>query len=181
MYFIRVNGDTAHNNPAEANCFVPNEPPLYPATYFNYLAQCLAGNFVRIGWPDVGDLNTRNNQGALANCYDWQGIEQYLRDYLDGFFNIPIGSTVLMPDHGNPGDIYIGTTDSSYYFHHDVPNAPYECSHRIHVIWDIDKQGEHVIYQADQLGLNIHGGWWRKAFHNVNDIAVTNNVKIARP
>lgn len=181
MYFIRVNGDTAHNDPSVVNCFVANEPPRYPATYFNYVADCLAKNFVRIGWPDVGDLTTRNKTGALANCYDWHSIDQYVRDYLDGFFNIPIGSTVLMPDKDNPGNIYIGTTTSRYYYFHNLPSSPYECSHRIDVKWDTDNQGNHVIYHAGLLGINIHGGWWRYAFHIINDNAIINNVLAARP
>ena len=180
MYFIRVNGATKHNDSKKANCFVPNEPPSFPSTYFNYLAKCLADNFVRIGWPDVGDLNTKNKQNALAKCYDWQSVKQYVRDYLDGFFNIPIGSTVLMPDKQSPGDLYIGTTTSNYYFYYNVPNEPYECSHRIDVNWDIDGQGNHVIYQASQLGINIHGGWWRYAFHIVDNMDIQSIIKKKR-
>ncbi len=181
MFFIRVNGNTAHNDPTQVGCFVPHEPPQPPATYFNYVTHCLAGSFVRIGWPDVGDLNTRNKQGALANCYDWGSIDQHVRDYLDGFFNIPIGSTVLMPSKSNPGELYIGTTKSKYYFYHNISIEPYECSHRIDVNWDADDAGNYIVYQAHQLGINIRGGWWRCAFHILNNAVIINNVIAARP
>lgn len=180
MYFIRVNGDTSHNNPAEIDFFVSNEPPQFPSKYFNYLSKCLSGNFVRIGWPDVGDLHTRNKQGALAQGYDWHNIKEYVRGYLDSFFNIPVGSTIVVPDKDNPGDLYIGTTTSKYYFYHNIPNDPYECSHRIDVKWDTDEFGKHIIYSANSLGINIHGGWWMRAFHFIQNQTVIENIKNTR-
>ncbi len=62
MYFIRVNGDTGHNNPKRKSCFVLGEPPAHPQTYSNYF-----------------------RKGALANCYDWETIPRHVRDYLEGF------------------------------------------------------------------------------------------------
>ena len=182
MYFIRVNGNTSHNDPNCKDCFVPEEPPTYPKTALNYFRKCLDENFVRIGWPDVGDLNARDGQGALVNCYDWKSLRPHVRKYLDGFFHIPVGSTVLMPNKDRPGDLCIGATTSKYYFFHDVPNNPYECSHRIDVNWDTDKQGNYVIYQASQLGLNIHDrSSWGHAFHHIVDDQVINKVRAARP
>ena len=174
MYFIRVNGNTAHNNPQEDQCFVPGEPPHYPRTYFNYYKKCLAEGFVRIGWPDVGDLRTMDRTRVLAHCYCWEGIKQHVRNYLESFLNIPLRSTVLMPNKDNPGELSIGTTTSSYYFSHNVPHNPYECAHRINVQWDP------VRYHADELGINIQGGWWRRAFHHIEDVGIIDQIKATR-
>ena len=116
MYLIRVNGQTSHNNPHCKDCFVPGEPPIYPKTTFRYFRKCLDENFVRLGWPGVGDLNTKDGKGALPNCYDWKSLRQYIRDYLDGFFHIPVGSTVLMPNIAQPGELAIGITISRTIF-----------------------------------------------------------------
>ena len=181
MYLIRVNGKTGHNNPKCKSCFVPGEPPAHPQTSFNYFRKCLADDFVRIGWPDVGDLTARNRQGALTNCYDWETIPRHVRDYLEGFSQIPVGSTVLMPNKGNPGELAIGTTTSKYYFFHNVPSDPYECAHRIKVHWDTDKQGNPVMYQAKKLGINIYDrSSWGRAFHQFVDDHVINEVRSAR-
>ena len=181
MYFIRANGETGHNNPKCESCFVQGEPPAHPRTRFSYFPKCLADGFVRIGWPDVGDLNAGNRQGALANCYDWETISPHVRDYLEGFSQIPVGSTVLMPNKKNPGELAIGTTTSKYYFRPNVPNDPYECSHRIKVDWDTDKQGNPVMYQEKKLGINIHErASWGHAFHHFVDDHVINAVRSAR-
>lgn len=181
MYLIRVNGKTSHNDPTCADCFVPGEPPTYPKTAVNYFRKCLDENFVRIGWPDVGDLDTRDKHGALVNCYDWQRLRQHVRDYLDAFFHIPVGSAVLMPNKDRPGDLCIGTTPSRYYFSHNVPNDPYECAHRIDVNWDTDKQGNPVMYQAGQLGIDIHNrALWGRAFRHIEDEHIINKIRAER-
>ena len=180
MYFIRVNGHTRHNDPNDQDCFVPGEPPEYPITFFNYYNKCLEGRFVRIGWPDVGDLRMADGAGAVANCYNWHDIPQHIGGYLDGFLNIPVRSTVLMPNKDNPGELAIGTTTSEYYFVHDVPNDPYECAHRIDVQWNINEQGNPIQYQANELGINIRGGWWRRAFHHIGDDNAIDCVRAAR-
>ena len=180
MYLIRVNGQTSHNNPHCKDCFVPGEPPIYPKTTFRYFRKCLDENFVRLGWPGVGDLNTKDGKGALPNCYDWKSLRQYIRDYLDGFFHIPVGSTVLMPNIAQPGELAIGITISRYHFH-NVADEPYECAHRIDVNWDIDTRGNHVIYQADQLGIDIHTrALWGRAFRHIGDERIINKVRAER-
>ncbi|MDE0354176.1 MAG: hypothetical protein OXK20_00735 [Deltaproteobacteria bacterium] len=179
MYFIRVNGHTAHNNPNVENCFVPGEPPEYPQTFFSYYSKCLADSFVRIGWPGVGNLMDDGAE-AVADCYNWQDIPRHVAGYLHGFSLIPIGSTVLMPNSNNPGELAIGSTTSEYYFSHHVPDDPYECAHRIRVRWDTNEQGNPIQYQADELGIDIHGGWWRRAFHHIVDANVIAGVEGAR-
>ena len=50
-YFIRVNGESDHNNPNRRSWYVEGEPPKFPKTYFNYLDYCIENNVIRIGWP----------------------------------------------------------------------------------------------------------------------------------
>lgn len=76
-YFLRVNGDTLHNNPNRSNYYVPGELPHYPATYFNYLGFCFERNIARIGWPDTGDLNALSKTGALAQGYSLDSLQPF--------------------------------------------------------------------------------------------------------
>ena len=180
MYLIRVNGKTSHNNPNCTDCFVPGEPPTYPKTALNYFRKCLDESFIRLGWPGVGDLNTRDGRGALPDCYDWKSLRQHVRDYLDAFSRIPVGSTVLMPNKAQPGELAIGCTTSRYYFC-DSADDPYECAHRIDVNWDTDKQGNPVIYQADQLGIDIHNrALWGRALRHIEDEHLVNKIRAER-
>jgi hypothetical protein len=98
-YFIRVNGDTLHNNPGKPSFYVPGEPPKYPATYFNALSYCLLHNIVRIGWPDTGDLRQRSQTkaGALAKGYTIVDLKPRHQNYLRTFANIAVRSTIVMP------------------------------------------------------------------------------------
>jgi len=177
-YFIRVNGDTAHNNPSRANCYVPNEPPVYPATFFNYYQYCLDNNVVRIGWPDVGDMRIGGNPGALSKCYTL--LKPYEQSYLTRFAQIQPKSVILMPNKANPGELYIGEVTKTYRYYHNIPNDPYECSHRLGVNWDRNEHGGPIVYSANTLGINIHGGWWRWAFYEIQDSVIINNIDNAR-
>ncbi len=55
VWFIRCNGETAHNEPGTPR-FVPGEPPQFPERAFNYRDECLCKGFARVGWPAAGDL-----------------------------------------------------------------------------------------------------------------------------
>lgn len=164
IYFVRVNGDSAHNDPNGPQCYILGEPPVFPQVFFNYRDLCLGSNFVRIGWPDTGDLTRPSKTGALAQCYDLGSLPYYVRGYLLEFRNISIGSIILMPDKDAPGDLFIGEVDRPYHYFHNVPVDPYECAHRVGVNWDRDSQGMAIRYQARTFGIDIHGGFWRKAF-----------------
>ena len=176
-YFIRVNGDTGHNNPGNPDCFVPGEPPGFPRTAFNYFQRCLEQGFVRIGWPDVGDLSVGNGHGALSHCYRLPDLEPYIQRNLLRFADIPKGSTILMPNKANSGDLAIGTTVSAYFFFHQVPQDP----HRIRVQWDTDSQGEPIVYRARRLGIPTTGGFWRRAFSPIQDSTIITQIEAARP
>ncbi len=163
-YFVRVNGDTAHNNPNDVTCYVQGEPPSFPATYFNYYRYCLNNNIVRIGWPDVGDILAGNKVGALAKCYDLYNIDNYIRNYLISFSQIPIKSIILMPNKDNSGELYCGEVIKTYWYHHNIPTDPYECSHRVGVEWDRDANNNPIMYHANQFNMSTRGNPFAKAF-----------------
>ena len=167
-YFVRVNGKTGHNNPGNALFYVPDEPPAYPKTRFNYLKFCLDHEIVRIGWPDTGDLSA-NGANKLAHGYDLSTIKPDKRKYLEEFCRVPLGSVILVPDADKSGDLYIGVTTGSYRYHYDIPQEPYECAHRISVRWDKGRDGKPKTYEADQLAIQ-RNGIWRKAFQLLNGI-----------
>ena len=48
VWFIRCNGETAHNEPGTPR-FVPGEPPQFPKREFNYRDECLCKGFARVG------------------------------------------------------------------------------------------------------------------------------------
>jgi hypothetical protein len=162
-YFIRVNGNTAHNNPSNAPCYVPGEPPRYPQTFFSYIDLCLSNGFIRIGWPATGDLSRGRHVPLRTPCY--RPIPTHIRKYLDEFRLITEGSVVLMPDKLRPGTLYIGETTSGYRYSSEMP---FECAHRIKVKWDRNN-GRPIEYSAADLGISIHGGYWRRAFQILSE------------
>jgi hypothetical protein len=167
-YFVRANGDTGHNNPNAPEAYVPGEKPVFPETSFNYYSYCLRNNFVRIGWPGAGDIKAGNRHGALDSLYASKPLNSMHMGYLTEFACIDLGSIILMPNKDKPGDLYIGEVNSPYYYHHDIPKAPYECAHRLGVKWDTDKNGKPIVYNAKKLGISIDGGLWRKAFGRID-------------
>ncbi len=179
-YFIRVAGETGHNNPGVPEAYVQNEPPEYPKTYYNYYDYCLRNEFIRIGWPDVGDLKNGNRLGALSNFYSLESVKSHIRNYLLDFSHISLKSIVLMPNKDIPGDLYIGEVISSYEFYHDVPKAAYECAHRLGVKWDKGVNGKPRLYRASDLHIGIIGGWWLRAFHEITKQEIRDAIDKAR-
>lgn len=168
-YFVRPNGNSAHANPADKTCYVVGEPSdgsLYP--YFNYARFCLERGFIRIGWPDTGDLTSPTRAGKRANCYTLESIASYKRDYLESFIAISKGATVLMPDQSVRGCLYIGTVTGPYYYKANPPEDPYECAHRLPVDWDTNGKGNFRPYDAESLGAGLTGGFWRRAFADLS-------------
>jgi len=163
-YFVRVNGNSGHNDPGKPESYVPGEPPIFPARRFNYVDYCLRENIVRIGWPDTGDLGASPKTGALVRAYDLGSLRPHVKGYLAEFREIAPGSVVLMPNPDVRGEVYIGTVTRPYWYFHDVPDHPYECSHRVGVRWDCETTGSARKYQAESLGLGIRGGFWARGF-----------------
>ena len=163
-YFIRVNGNTLHNNPDVSRLYVPGESPRYPETYFNGLNYCFSHNIVRIGWPGYGDMRKPDRVGALSK-YTNSEFTSKQQEYLRNFADILEGSTIVMPDAGNPGDVYLGIVNAPYHYFHDVPLAPYEYSHRLGVKWMRNGNGDPIRFFAHELDLSIAGGViWPRAF-----------------
>ncbi|OGW52587.1 MAG: hypothetical protein A2Y81_13400 [Nitrospirae bacterium RBG_13_43_8] len=180
-YFVRVHGNTSNNNPNKANCYVEGEPPEYPNTYFNYYQFCLDNNIVRIGYPDIGDLLIGNKANALTtNCHDLNSIGPHWRGCLTSFSRIPLNSIILMPNKDRPGELYLGKVTKTYWYYHNVPTVPYECSHRLGVNWDRDNNGSPLRYWANDLAIDIRRGWWRRPFCEIKDMNIIKNIDIAR-
>jgi len=183
-YFVRANGETLHNNPRRTEAFVAGEPPEYPQTYFNGLSFCFRENIVRIGWPDTGDLRTRDRKGALARAYSLQTVPEHVKGYLETFRSIRPGSVVLVPNKDATGDIYIAQVTSGYDYYHSVPTHPYEHAHRVGVRWDRDQRNQPIIYHASLLGIPIRGGFWTRAFavidRNANAQEIIGRIEAAR-
>lgn len=168
-YFVRLNGETLHNDPNNSRLYVPGEPPRFPDRAFNCLNYCFQHNIVRIGWPDTGDLRKPNREGALASGYTSQECKPHHREYLKSFVNIKEKSAILVPDKSRPGDIYIAQVTAPYHYFHDIPLAPYEYSHRVGVRWVRDQGGAPVRFAASELNIPIRGGFWLRAFHVLNE------------
>jgi hypothetical protein len=164
-HFVRVNGDTGHNDPAKPQCYVKDEPPRWPTRFFNYVDYCFANNLIRIGWPDTGDLRNVSDVPARTPCYEH--LHERHRRYLRNFRDIQPGEGVLMPDKQRPGVLFAGVVTTPYSYFHDVPRHPYENAHRVGVKWD-RHGGVPVEYSTDDFGISIHGGWWLWAYHKLD-------------
>lgn len=176
-YFLRVNGASLHNDPKNKECFVANEPIEFKGNgYSNYLGYCFANNIVRMGWPDVGDLRAGNRLGARANCYNLSTLPTHIQTYLLTFKDIQLGSILLVPDRDHSGNIFICEVVKPYWFD---PSDPYECAHRLGVIWDRDNQNHPILHNNVQLGIVI-GGWWLRAFHEIDRIDIISKIEVAR-
>lgn len=180
-YFVRVNGYTTHNDPNNIDCCVNGEPPVFPETYFNYCQYCLDNNIIRIGWPDVGDILSGNKVNTLANCYDLYSIDGYIKDYLNAFSQIPIDSIILMPNpNNNPGELYCGRVVRTYWYYHNLPIDPYECSHRLGVLWDRRKDDTPIKYNASQFNMSTQGTPFAKAFSPIRKESIIKGIRTTR-
>lgn len=176
-YFVRVNGPTIHDDPKKIDCFVAAEPESFKRDgYSNYLNYCLSNEIVRMGWPDVGDLRTKDRQGAKSNCYNLQSIKPHIRQYLLDFCSIPPGSILVVPDRDNSGIVYICEVVKPYWFER---SCPYECSHRVGVRWDRDDKGQPISYTTEQLGIS-KGGWWLRAFQEIKESRLISRITVLR-
>lgn len=180
-YFIRANGNTAHNNPAAADCYMPGEQPRYPDTFFNGIGYCLRHNIIRIGWPNVGDLRSANPRGPLPSCYyhDLESLGSHNPDhrrYLETFIQIQKGSVVLVPDAVS-SQVYVATVAEPYDYMYDPPTHPFEHAHRYPAEWDRTGTGEYAVYHKDALRLRAY---WPKAFSRILNPATIAIIEAAR-
>lgn len=178
IYFVRVNGKTAHNNPDYPELYMPGEPPPYPQTIIRYTKYCLTNNVIRIGWPGSGDLKTADIGSKLKRDYGMENKRLVcVQRYLEAFRDMPIGSVVLMPDKKRPGILYIGEITGPYKYFHDIKRGHwYECAHRHKARWDLNRKGTPREYHAHECGLTIIGGFWRWAFVQID--ALSNGAEL---
>jgi hypothetical protein len=176
-YFLRVNGASLHTDPNKTNCFVAIEPTEFKRSgYSNYLKYCFENNIVRMGWPDVGDLIAGNRSGARANCYNLSTLPTHIQPYLLSFKDIQPRCVLLVPDRDHSGHIYVCEVVKPYWYD---PSDPYECAHRLGVVWDRDNQNNPILYNNDQFGISI-GGWWLRAFHEIDHHNIISIIEVAR-
>lgn len=181
IWFVRSNGETAHNNPYDSG-YVLNEPPEFPLKEFNYYQKCLNDGFARYGWPNTGDCRDENPKRLAPLSYSFNDLETRYKTYLTKFCSIKAGDLILIPADGqNRGDVHIGialTIDrrkvppyieprpNAYYYFHDIPNGDwYECAHRVNVLWARTEDGEFSIFHIDATEKVV----WILAFSQVKD------------
>ena len=178
IWFARSNGSTVHNNPMTPG-FVTGEPPIHPATIFNYRAVCLREGFARIGWPSAGDLRKRGWREKGRAVYSSPEFKDVHESYLEKLASIQTGDVVVIPADREEHDVHIGTVVlrlapdrqvtcvrpglAAYYYRYNVPSGNwFENAHRVDVLWDRDGQGEFGVHTVPELG-----GVWRRAFGSI--------------
>jgi len=181
IWFVRSNGETAHNNPHDLG-YVPNEPPIHPLKEFNYTQKCLEEGFARYGWPNTGDRRVKDPKRLAPLSYSFNDLETRYKTYLTKFCSIKAGDLILIPaDAQNRGDVHLGialTTDrkkilpyieprpNAYYYYHDIAKGNwYECAHRVNVSWAQSEDREFSIFHVNATEDIV----WILAFSQVND------------
>ena len=163
-YFIRVNGETCHNNSEKSECYIAGEPK---EPFFSYQEYCIKNNIVRIGWPATGDLLSKNYNHGLEECYTLEDLDQHIKEYLLSFKNIKVNDIIIMPHKEKKNTVYIGQVNKTYHYFYQLPKHPYECSHRLGVHWDLSSNNTPACYDISKLGIVNQGGYWIKAFSRI--------------
>jgi len=175
VWFTRSNGESDHNNPANAR-FVPGEPPTFPVVIFDYRLACLEHGFARIGWPGTGDLRDRGWVERGKIVYEADRFKPHFRRYLAAFAAIKTGDLVLIPAGGAKYEVHLGLVVqrrglqgepssrgariAAYYYHHDLRSGHcFENAHRVDVRWARDEAGVYAAHVVRELG-----GLWPRAF-----------------
>lgn len=181
IWFVRSNGETAHNNPGDFG-YIQNEPPKFPLREFNYTQKCLSDGFVRYGWPNTGDLREKDPIRLVPLSYSFKDLKTRYKTYLTKFSSIRAGDLILIPADGqNRGDVHLGialTVDrkkvlpyieprpNAYYYYYDISKGDwYECAHRVNVLWSRKEDGEFSVFHINAT----QGVVWILAFSQVED------------
>jgi hypothetical protein len=106
IWFIRCNGETAHNEPGTLR-YVPGEPPTFPRREFNYRDECLCKGFARVGWPGSGDLRDPNWRTNAFRVYGDLMKPHHVR-FLEQFLSIRAGDLVLLPTYAKRYEVHLG-------------------------------------------------------------------------
>jgi len=171
IWFIRCNGETAHNQPG-TKWFVPGEPPNYPNREFNYRDTCLREGFARHGTPGAGDLRRLGWRERARSVYG-DGLKPYHVRYLEEFLSIRPGDLVLLPTYVQQYEVHLGVVipqrnaagraGTAYYYHYDVAAGDwFENAHRVDVEWAKGPNGKGMVFDVPELG-----GTWRRAIGRV--------------
>jgi hypothetical protein len=169
-WFIRCNGETAHNEPGTPR-YVPGEPPNFPDTKFNYLWECLNKGFARVGWPGAGDLRAPDWRSKAAACYGSM-MAPYHVGFLEQFVTIRPRDLVAVPAYQRKYLVHLGVvsqpTDSektggtggAYYYYHAVEKGDwYDNAHRVDVRWARHADGRPMTFECPEIG-----GTWLRGF-----------------
>ena len=172
-WFIRSNGETAHNEPG-TSLHMDGEPPAFPARKFNYRKECLDKGFARVGWPGTGDLREPTWRSQARQTYGSMMKRHHVR-YLQQFVHILPGDLVLLPTDGRCYQVHLGVVVPprrpelaragipAYYYYFDIPGRNwYENAHRVDVDWAKGADGAHGEFNIPGIG-----GTWRRGFGQV--------------
>lgn len=172
-WFIRCNGETAHNQPGTAR-FVPGEPPRFPDREFNYVNECLNEGFARVGWPAAGDLRELQWRARATGVYGAMMKPHHVR-YLERFVLIVVGDLVLLPTSARKrNEVHLGVvfqprrprlrgTGTAYYYYFDVQARDwYDNAHRVDVEWAKRADGRPRSFDVPEIG-----GTWIRGFGEV--------------
>lgn len=173
IWFVRSNGETAHNQPG-TTLYVQGEPPNYPERRYNYRETCLEGGFARIGWPAAGDLRQLGWRTRAREAYG-PGLSSQHMGYLECFAGIRVGDVVLIPADEGKYMVHVGRVEANasqplgragwgpYFYQFDISNGDwFEVAHRVPVAWYRDRQGRYLSIEVPRLGGN-----WLKALGRV--------------
>jgi hypothetical protein len=174
VWFIRSNGETAHNEPGTPG-FVPGEPPQFPKREFNYRDECLCKGFARVGWPAAGDLRHSDWRGRALHAYANMMREHHLH-FLEQFVEIEPGDVVLVPTYQTRYQVYLGVVvrprrpevhldgiAPAYYYHFDIAAGDwFDNAHRVDVRWARPPEGLFQVFDIPEIG-----GTWIRGFGEV--------------
>ena len=175
IWFIRCNGETAHNQPG-ASRYVYGEPPKFPKRKFNYVDECLHKGFARVGFPGTGNLRDENWRSRANDVYGPQ-IKFHHVGYLEQFSSIIIGDIVLLPTYRKHYEVHLGIVISprqetkydqiglAYYYYYDISKGDwYDNAHRVNVQWLQDSNRSFSSFDVPEIG-----GTWRRSFGQVKN------------
>jgi hypothetical protein len=183
VWFVRSNAVPIHNDPVNhPDDYVAGEPNVKSEE--SYLGFCLDQGYARIGWPNTGPLQPGwdserypDSKREAANGGTFESIRRDHQRYLIDFASIKTGDLILTPSDTDVDFVHLGMvvrrdrptreilsirrSEDAYYYYHAIPgDQPYECSHRVDVLWDRESFGSYGIHHI--RGLN-----WRSAFSRV--------------
>ncbi len=172
-WFIRSNGETAHNEPGTSR-YVPGERPQFPDRQFNYHDECVRDGFARVGWPAAGDLRHPAWRSRANVAYGSMMKAHHVR-FLEQFAGILPGDLVVLPGYQRRHEVHLGIAvpprrsefsrggGGAYYYHFDISACEwFENAHRVDVKWAVGADGTVRWFDVPEIG-----GSWLHGFANI--------------